>query len=29
MTTMIVGAGLIAVALVLLAWAFPRLPRRR
>jgi hypothetical protein len=28
MTTLIVGAALIMVALLLLAWAFPRLPRR-
>jgi translation initiation factor 2 gamma subunit (eIF-2gamma) len=28
MTTMIVGAALITAALLLLAWAFPRLPRR-
>jgi hypothetical protein len=29
MTTLLVGALLIAAALALLAWAFPRLPRRR
>jgi hypothetical protein len=29
MVTWLVGAGLIAAALLLLAWAFPRLPRRR
>jgi hypothetical protein len=29
MTTLLVGALLIAAALGLLAWAFPRLPRRR
>jgi hypothetical protein len=28
MTTLLVGAGLVTAALVLLAWAFPRLPRR-
>jgi hypothetical protein len=27
MTTLLVGALLIAAALALLAWAFPRLPR--
>jgi uncharacterized protein YjeT (DUF2065 family) len=27
-TTLVVGFGLILVALGLLAWAFPRLPRR-
>jgi hypothetical protein len=29
MTTLLVGALLIAAAVALLAWAFPRLPRRR
>jgi hypothetical protein len=29
MVTWLVGAGLIAAALLLLAWAFPRLPKRR
>ena len=29
MTNLIVGTALIVVALLLLAWAFPRHPRRR
>jgi hypothetical protein len=29
MVTWLVEVGLIAAALLLLAWAFPRLPRRR
>jgi hypothetical protein len=29
MTTMLIGIGLVTVALGLLAWAFPRIPRRR
>jgi hypothetical protein len=29
MVTWLVGSGLIAAALLLLVWAFPRLPRRR
>jgi hypothetical protein len=28
MATLVVGLALIAIALALLAWAFPRVPRR-